>query len=84
VDPPPPPVGDELAAGVALWTGADELWTDDDEETGVLATDELLVFALVADDVLLGVVLGLAFGFLGGACRAGTAAALVNGVMLAC
>jgi hypothetical protein len=47
----------------------------------VLATDELL---LDAGDVLVGVVFGLAFGFAGGGWSAGTAPALVNGVMLAC
>ncbi len=47
----------------------------------MLATDELL---LDAGDVLVGVVFGLAFGFAGGACSAGTAPALVSGVILAC
>jgi hypothetical protein len=47
----------------------------------VLATEELLVDA---DDALVGVFFGLDFGFGGGACIAGTAPALVNGVMVAC
>jgi hypothetical protein len=82
---PPPPVGaapppvdttgvfEEVDPTDGLAT--DELATDE------LATDELLLLAGV---VLVGVVLVLAFGFLGGACSAGTAAALVSGVMLAC
>ena len=45
----------------------------------MLATEELLLDAGV---VLVGVVFGLCFT--GGACKAGTAPALVNGVMLAC
>jgi len=65
-------VGAELTAGAELWVDA--------EETEVLATDELDVDA---GDVLW-VVFGLVFGFGGGACSAGTAPALVNGVMVAC
>jgi hypothetical protein len=58
-----------------LTTGA-ELWVDG-EDTGVVATDEL-----DAADVV-----GFAFGFFGfggGAWSAGTAAALANGVIVAC
>ncbi|MGH2894028.1 MAG: hypothetical protein ACRDPM_12295 [Solirubrobacteraceae bacterium] len=74
VEPPPvgvepPPVDTAGALGV--------------DATDELATDGLLL-ELVAGDVLVGVVLGLAFGFLGGACSAGTPAALVNGVMPVC
>ena len=48
----------------------------------MLATEELL---LDGDDVPVVVVFGLAFfGLGGGACSAGTAPALVSGVMLAC
>jgi hypothetical protein len=48
----------------------------------VLATEELLLDGV---DVLVEGVFGFAFfGFAGGACNAGTAPALVNGVMLAC
>jgi hypothetical protein len=67
-------VGAELWPGAELWAGA--------EETDVLATDELLL--LTAGDVLLDVVFGLAFGFFGGACSAGTAPALASAVMFAC
>lgn len=47
-------------------------------------TDELLPTELLAVDGVLVVDFGLAFGFLGGACSAGTAPAFVNGVMAAC
>jgi hypothetical protein len=47
-------------------------------------TDELLPTELLAVDGLLTVTFGLAFGFLGGACSAGTAPAFVSGVMAAC
>ncbi len=47
-------------------------------------TDELLLTELLAVDGVLVVDFGLAFGFLGGACSAGTAPAFVNGVMVAC
>lgn len=63
--------GEELTAG-------DELWVTGVEETDELATDELEFDA----DVFV-VVLGF-FGFGGGACSAGTAPALVNGVIVAC
>jgi hypothetical protein len=78
-DPPPPP---PVRAGVALCTGADETGDEetDDEETDVLATDELLDGVLE----LVGVVLVFGLGFLTGARSAGTAPALVNGVMEAC
>jgi hypothetical protein len=65
-----------VCAGVELCTG-DELDTDGELDTEELETDEL--FGVVFD-----VVVVLALGFLGGACRAGTAPAFVKGVMLAC
>jgi hypothetical protein len=53
-----------------------ELWTEAEE----LATDELLAGV----ELVAGVVFVFGLGFGGGACRAGTAPALVKGVMLAC
>jgi len=77
VDPPedvdPAEVdGEELTAG-------DELWVTGVEATDELATDELEFDA----DVFVVVFFGF-FGFGGGACSAGTAPALVNGVIVAC
>jgi hypothetical protein len=78
-----------VCVGVVVWVGA-ELCVEGElcvgvepcvepEDTDVPVTEELLV--LTADPVLVGVVFGLAFR--GGACSAGTAPALVKGVMLA-
>jgi hypothetical protein len=71
--------------GVELLAGA-ELWVDPVLWTGVVETDELASEELPLDwdAVPVLVVLGLVFGFAGGACSAGTAPALVNGVMVAC
>jgi hypothetical protein len=62
--------------GVELCVGADPELRVGVEEADELAPDE--------DDALVGVVFGLVFGFAAGACSAGTAPALVNGVMPAC
>jgi hypothetical protein len=71
--------------GVELCVGA-ELWVEPELVTGVEDTDELPTDELPVEPVavLLAVVFGLVFGFAGGACSAGTAPALLNGVMLAC
>lgn len=74
--------------GVELCVGA-ELWLDPELVTGVDDADELATELPVDPDavpvaVLATVVLGLVFGFAGGACSAGTAPALLKGVMLAC
>jgi hypothetical protein len=72
--------------GVELWVGEELCVTGElcagPEETDELATEELLTLLLDAGVVLVGVFFGL--GFWGGACSAGTAPALVKGVMLAC
>ena len=70
-------VGAELCVDGALWTG-DELWVEP-ADTAVPLPE---VPALDAGEVLVCVVLGLAFG--GGACSAGTAPAVAKAVMLAC
>lgn len=71
--------------GVELLVGA-ELWVDPVLWIGVVETDELATEELPLDwdAVPVAVVLGLVLGLAGGACSAGTAPALVNGVMLAC
>jgi hypothetical protein len=80
--PPPPPL--LVVEGVGLDTTGEVLWT------GVVDTEELeteepldgLDVPVLDDGVVLVFVLGL--GFLGGACRVGTAPELASAVMLAC
>jgi hypothetical protein len=75
--------------GAELCVGA-ELWLDPELVIGVEEADEPPTDELPVDPdavpvaVLDTVGFGFAFGFAGGACSAGTAPALLNGVMLAC
>jgi hypothetical protein len=81
--PPPPPL--LVVEGVGLDTTGEVLWTgvvDTEELETEEPLDGLDVPVLDEDGVVLVLVLGL--GFLGGACRVGTAPEPASAVMLAC
>jgi hypothetical protein len=71
--------GAEDCAGADDCAGAEDC-TGADDCAGAEATDELAA----EDAVLAGVVFGLAFGFLAGACSAGIALAPASAVIVAC